>query len=208
MDTTVLPHGIVNAASFDERIAPGSLATIFGSGFGRDSGAVHVQFNGSPANVVSVSPFQLNVQAPTGLAPGSVTVRVAAAAGAAEQPIQISDTAPALFLMPDGQAAAINLDGSVNTAANPARRGDVVVVFGTGFGATAASGAVQRVNVPLTATLENVSLPVAFAGLAPGFPGLYQANLQIPLNIAPGLRLGLAIQQGNSASNTALVAVQ
>ncbi|HEY1336319.1 MAG TPA: Ig-like domain-containing protein [Bryobacteraceae bacterium] len=208
MNTTILPHGVVNAASFDERIAAGGLVTVFGSGFGRDAGAVQIQFNGSPANVVTVTPFQLNVQAPTGLALGSVTMRVAAAAGTAEQPIQVSDAAPALFLMPDGHAAAINMDGSLNSAANPARRGEVMVAFGTGFGSTMVSGAVMRVNTPVTAVLEGASLPVVFAGLTPGFPGLYQANLQIPLNSAPGLGLRLSIQQGNSASNTVLVAVQ
>jgi uncharacterized protein (TIGR03437 family) len=56
--------------------------------------------------------------------------------------------------------------------------------------------------------LNNTSLPVAFAGLTPGFVGLYQVNLAIPAATPPGLLIPLSLLASNVASNTVVVAIQ
>jgi uncharacterized protein (TIGR03437 family) len=46
-------------------------------------------------------------------------------------------------------------------------------------------------------TLGGVSLPVAFAGLAPGQVGVYQINAQVPFKEVPtGMEIPLTISQG------------
>jgi len=47
------------------------------------------------------------------------------------------------------------------------------------------SGQVSRTNAPVTVVLNGTELPSSFAGLAPGFVGLYQVNVTIPANTPP-----------------------
>jgi uncharacterized protein (TIGR03437 family) len=149
---TIAAGGILNAASFTLAIAPGGLVSVFGAGFGRDPKFVAADFNGMPAVVVAALPFQLNVRAPAGLAPGPATVHVYSGAGDARQDTAVSATAPVLFTLAGGQGAVINRDNSVNGPSNPARRGDVIVAFGTGFGAVTSDGSLMRTQAAVTAT--------------------------------------------------------
>jgi uncharacterized protein (TIGR03437 family) len=208
LDVTIAAGGILNAASFTAAIAPGGLVSVFGAGFGRDPKSVAVDFGGTPAAVVAALPFQLNVQVPAGLAPGPATVHVSAGAGDAREDTTVSANAPALFVLAGGQGAVLNRDNSVNGPSNPARRGDYIVAFGTGFGTVASDGSLMRTQTPVTATLGGVNAPVLFSGLAPGFVGLYQINVSLPASMPPGLTLPFSVQQGNIASNTVQVAVQ
>ena len=47
-----------------------------------------------------------------------------------------------------------------------------------------------------------------FAGLAPGFVGLYQVNLQMPPGVEPGPAVTLVLLQNGAPSNTVTLAVQ
>jgi uncharacterized protein (TIGR03437 family) len=208
LDLTISTGGVLNAASFTSAIAPGGLVTIFGAGFGNDSKSVRVDFDGVPGTVVAAFPFQLNALVPQDSTPGPVTVRVTGNSGTAQQNITLAANAPALFTLGGAQGAILNRDNTVNGAANPAARGNFVVVFGTGFGAVVADGALMRTQAPVTATVGGITVPILFSGLAPGFPGLYQINLNLPASLPPGLALPLTIQQGNSTSNTVQIAVQ
>ncbi len=208
LDLTLTPAGILNAASFTSGISPGGLITIFGAGFGTNSNAVQVDFGGVPGKVIAAFPFQINVQVPPSLGAGAATVRVTAPTGTAQQDILLTATAPAIFTLSGSQGAILNRDNTINSPRNPAKRGDFVVVFGTGLGAVVADGALMRTQVSARASLGGVSVPILFSGLAPGFTGLYQINVSLPSSLAPGLTLPLTIQQGNSTSNTVQVAVQ
>ncbi|HTA67116.1 MAG TPA: hypothetical protein VK776_02515, partial [Bryobacteraceae bacterium] len=72
-----------------------------------------------------------------------------------------------------------------------AKAGDVVELFGTGFGPTnpavlagqAFSGAAPTTN-PVTLSINNVSVTPAFAGLSGA--GLYQLNLTVPAGLGTG----------------------
>jgi uncharacterized protein (TIGR03437 family) len=57
-------------------------------------------------------------------------------------------------------------------------------------------------------TLGNVPAPVTFSGLAPGFIGLYQVNVQIPQNAPTGDAVPLVVTVGGINSNSAAIAVQ
>jgi uncharacterized protein (TIGR03437 family) len=125
-----------------------------------------------------------------------------------EQTITVSPVAPALFLVDANRGAVINRDGSLNSPSNPISRGEVLVAFGTGFGATTSRSGLNVVDAGVTAQIAGTDVAVIFAGLTPGFFGLYQINVTIPGTLPPGLALSLSVRQGNSTSNPVQVAVQ
>ena len=47
-----------------------------------------------------------------------------------------------------------------------------------------------------------------FAGLAPGFVGLYQVNVVVPPGVAPGPEVELTLTQNGVPSNTVTLAVR
>jgi beta-glucosidase len=113
----ITPGGIVNAASFLGDIAPGSLATLFGSNLADgvyqgsqvvDSNShfltavagVSVSVSGGNAPLTYVSPTQINFQVPWETVLGTVNVQVTnAGAGSNVEPITIASTAaPSMFL--------------------------------------------------------------------------------------------------------------
>jgi uncharacterized protein (TIGR03437 family) len=207
--------GVTNGASFAAGVVSGSWTTIFGSNFTsvtRDwTGAIDAQGNfptslegvsvtidGKPAYVYFISPNQLNVQAPdlagkTG--PVEVKVRNAAGESAPVNAVAAREL-PGLFLFPHATKkypAAVRSDGvfigpaglfqGVTTV--PAKPGDVILLFGTGFGPTnpaVAPGRVFNGAAPLTNTLQmqigGVTVTPAFAGLSSS--GLNQFNLMVP----------------------------
>lgn len=197
-----------NAASFLPQLAPGTLATVFGQGLtgvGRDTVA---QIGGQPAEVVFASPFQLNVALSGELAPGEHVLRIESAYGSLEQTITLVPVAPALFSLADGRGAVLNQNGTRNGPASPARRGEVIVIYGTGLGRLVAQGALRTAESPVAAWVEGIPVEVLYAGEAPGLKGLNQINLRLPSSLPPGIDLRLAIGQGEMRSGGVLVTIQ
>jgi len=56
--------------------------------------------------------------------------------------------------------------------------------------------------------LNGVELPAFFAGLAPGWVGLYQVNVIIPAATPPGLGIPLSLKVGGQQSNSVFLALQ
>lgn len=203
--TRITPGGIVNAASFTAEMSPGGLATLFGAGLGKDA---QISIGGSPATVLAGFPFQINFRVPIDSPPGAAALKLTSPNGSVEQSIALQETAPAIFFVGTNQAAITNQDNSLNTASNPAARGSFLVIYSTGFGAVNTSGNLSRARVPVIAVIGGTEVGAAFAGLTPGAIGLYQANVQIPVALPPGLSLPLFLKQGTSLSNTVRVAIQ
>ncbi|MGH9785338.1 MAG: hypothetical protein ACRD88_14245, partial [Terriglobia bacterium] len=100
---------------------------------------------------------------------------------------------------------------------NPALRNAEISIFGTGLGAVSprvASGAAapssplsQTTQTP-TVLIGGVSAPVSFSGLAPGFVGLYQINVEVPANAPTGNAIPVVLSIGGVTSNTVTIAVQ
>src|SRR5262249_27612621 len=225
---TVSAEGLRNAAGFGSRLASGSLASVFGSGLaemvalpGRSLpltlGGLRVTIGGVPAPLLFVHPFQANLQIPLELSPGPQTVQVASNFGTAQFDIALDEAAPGIFTLPDSSGAVLNQDFSLNAALNPAARGSVLQVFTTGLGAvnpSIATGAfapnspLSRATTAVTATLDDQPAQVLFAGLAPGFAGLYQVNILIPPSLPPNATAKLVIRAAGQESNAVAVAVQ
>jgi len=100
-------------------------------------------------------------------------------------------------------------DFSVVSGAHPAKPGELLVMYLVGLGATnpsVASGVPAPSSPPATVTVspivtvESQPANVVFAGLTPGFVGLYQINFQVPSN-APSGDLEVDVTQNGVAAN-------
>ena len=149
-----------------------------------------------PGHMVYVSPSQVNIQVPwelQGYSSAKMKVTLFEFGFGNVVTVPLANYTPAMF--GSSIAAAENaVTGQVITSANPATRGSVISLFCNGLGPVTnqpASG--DSAGVPLsttktqaTVTIGGTSANVSFSGLAPGFPGLYQVNAQVPSSIQAG----------------------
>lgn len=155
---------------------------------------VKVLIDNVPAPIYFVSPGQVNFLLPVGLKEGvrKLHLSLDGIAGPVVE-FRLAASAPGLFLRQPGQALAVRLDGTLAGSENPARPGDTLILFATGLGQTEGAppraGEVAKAAAALLAIdgfavkLNDRPLPrdhIYYAGLAPGFAGLYQINLRVP----------------------------
>jgi len=207
-ETTIAARAVVNAASFTTEIAPGGLITIFGSGLARAGSPTRVEIGGRRATVISAFPFQVNAGVPADVPPGPHMLAVSTPFGSAEQLVNIRPLAPVVFSVRPGQWAIVNQDGSLNARVSPARRGETVVMYGTGFGAVKTNNTLSVTEAPVSASILGQELAVTFAGLTPGFIGLYQINVSLSISTPVGSAVPLVLRQGNVQAQPVEVAIQ
>jgi uncharacterized protein (TIGR03437 family) len=104
-----------------------------------------------------------------------------------------------------------------NTSA-PATTGDYLVIYALGLGAVTPTLAVEDgapastyeyAVGPVTATIGGVPATVLFAGLTPGFVGLYQVNVTVPAGITPGNQIPVTVSvAGKSGAGNVTIAVK
>ena len=229
------PQGIVNAASFapvGAPVSPGEFLSIFGAGFATTTtiapgapfpttlGGVQVLVNNTPAPIYFVSAGQISCLVPFGVT-GTTASFVVTTGGRSTNAVDLplAKTSPGIFTVPSagtGPGAILKPDFSLVSATNPAKRGDVVLVFLTGLGAVTPAvrdGALAPTNplslVPGTLTIYIGAKPaeILFQGMAPGLVGLYQLNLRVPLNSPTGTSVSFAIDSGDSFHDMVDIAV-
>jgi uncharacterized protein (TIGR03437 family) len=238
---TIAAAGVQNGASFGEGIVPNSWVTIVGSNLSTTTdvwdnfivngklptslSGVTVTVGGKVAYIYYVSPTQINAVAPD-VGTGTMQVTVSNSAGTSAAATANSATVqPAFFAWVGKYAVATRQDfswavkngtfpGTSTTAAKP---GDVVILWGTGFGPTnpAAPVGVQlpadktySTISPVTVTVNNTPATVFGAALAPGFAALYQVAIQIPANAPDGDLPVVATIDGAQSPATTLITVQ
>lgn len=237
----------VNAAtSLVKPLAPGEIATLYplasATQFGSNTqantnstlptslGDIQVTVNGTPAPLYYVSPGQVNFFVPqatpvnTNVEVDVVQMSTGQVLGAEQA--QMTTLSPGLFTTCQAnqtgtirEACVLNQDNTVNSSSNPAARGSVVQIFGTGQGPVSnppADGAPASAS-PLSTTQNTARVImntcytdecgaaqpgdvgtsgsastswVSFSGLAPGFAGLWQVNAQIPMAVPPSSQTG------------------
>jgi uncharacterized protein (TIGR03437 family) len=220
------PIGVANAASFQPitaSLAPGELIVLTGTGLASGSsmvvappgafpvslGGVSVTIDNIPCPIYYVSPTQLSVVVPYGVASnmtGLANIQVTSN-NAKSNIVQmyLTDSAPGSFSQNSsgiGLAAATHATtGALLTSSNPATAGEYISLYLTGLGPvspTIADGAVGPSNPLSIADIfnaGNLSIffndygnngstgnqgTIEFAGLAPTLAGLYQINVQVP----------------------------
>ena len=231
-----LPSGIAiaNAASYAPgAVAPGEIVVIGGQNMGvttLTSGRLtaagnldttladtQVLFDGVPAPIVYVSDRQLSAIVPYELA-GRLSTRIqvsykSAVSQALE--LRVTDAAPGIFTLNasgTGPGAILNQNGSVNTASNPTQKGNVVVIYATGEGATNPRGingritpadvnALARPLLPVSVLIGGRQAQVQYAGSAPGLvAGALQINAVVPADVASGNAVPVVVTIGSASS--------
>ena len=222
---------VVGAADFlGGPVAPGEIVTVFGSGLGPTNetallaldsngrvadylGDTQVLFDGIPAPVIFVTDQQVSVVVPFDVA-GRPTVEMLLThldqiSPPVELPVQA--LSPALFTIDasgEGSGAILNQDFTLNTPANPASHGSVVMLYGTG------SGLWQDGNVdgelvtellqpqkPVRVEIGGVAVPVPYAGGAPGLiNALIQINAEITLDVPRGDAVPVVLTVGKEST--------
>jgi uncharacterized protein (TIGR03437 family) len=213
----------VNSASYSAGtpVAPGSAVSVFGHYTGsqmlaapsyplpRKLGETEVMVNGSAVPLYYVSSGQINFQAPSGLSAGQALLEVRIGGQSVSRGVlTVVPNAPGIFL-------AANADFRLNSPAQPAQRGEVLHIFGTGQGAVtpAVDDGVPAPALPLSksvatpkVSLGAQQLAVLFSGLAPGIAGLWQIDVMIPNDTPAGNALPLTVES-SLMSNQITVAV-
>jgi uncharacterized protein (TIGR03437 family) len=242
---------VVNSATYQDGVAlaPGALAAVFSRDLSADSETAsgspwpsslakrEIVFNDEIAAPLQyMSSTQANFQVPSGIPLGlqRIAVRVADTreliAGGS---VALASASPGLFTATQdgrGQVAATNQDGRVNSAGNPAAKGSIVTLYGTGQGqvsppvqdgaAAPTSPLSNTVTVPtsdartcvtsqpsMCVAVGNAFGEVQFSGLAPGFIGLWQVNVKLPADTPSG-NVPVRILINGIPSNTVTVAVR
>ncbi|HYI97559.1 MAG TPA: proprotein convertase P-domain-containing protein [Bryobacteraceae bacterium] len=229
------PDQVLNSANLrGGAIAPGQVVSIVGSTLGPDVpvltpagawptslGDVRVNVNGTDVPIRYASSTRLDVQMPFNLTAGTASIRVTYGSNVSGTvSVPVVTTFPGLFALQSGgtgQAKAANQNGTLNSLVNPAAKGSIISVYGIGLGAV--NPAVAAGQVPPTsplslatntiaASIGGVPVPVAFAGLAPGIPGLYQLNIQVTDAVRSGAQEVVISNAGNASQNGLTVQIQ
>jgi len=184
---------------------------------------------GATVPLYFVSPGQINFQVPyfNVTRPTPATLTVTEGTLSATITVTVTPYAPGLYTTNSqgtGQAAAI-INGTASIVApsgafpgsRPARKGEFVSLFCTGLGTVTNRpmlGAPSPTN-PLaattaipTVTVGSMNAGVSFSGLAPGFVGLYQVNIQVPDTAPSGDAVPVTLSIGGVTANTVTIAVQ
>jgi len=226
----IAPTGIRSAAGEIPApgVAPGSIISIFGASlaqqFVEGRGNPLVQLLGGTSvytgnrllPLLFVSPDQINAQLPYDLPEGTHTLTVRNTNLAEVSGIfTIVPNAPGLFTFLHGQkalAVATRVDGAAVTAENPIKGGELINVFGTGFGrhrnsppdgfgVNEAEG--YRLIDPVEILLGNRTLAPEYAGSAAGLPGVVSVRFRVPNELTGENQL--TIRVNGVTSNTVLL---
>jgi uncharacterized protein (TIGR03437 family) len=222
-------NAVTDAASYAPRVAPGELASIFGSNLAdstqeasgfplpKSMAGAMVYINSSPVPLLYVSETQINFQVPSGLAAGTAGMYVTRDGGqSALFDFAVLSNSPGIFQDTSNHAIAQNAtDNSTNSSSKPVASGAVLVVYLTGQGAVnhpVADGTatpdspLASATATATATIGGTNATVQFLGLTPGYTGLAQANISVPTGLATA-NYPLVITVGGYVSASAEISV-
>jgi len=230
----VPPDGVQNAAGVtpDAVVAPGSIAAIVGVNLATETksgpesplaqtlAGVLVRYSDRILPLFFVSPEQINVQLPADLEEGEQKLAIRRD-GQPETTVTftVARNAPGLFAVErEGRAfcLAAHGDGSAVTSENPARRGEVITLFGTGFGpynrrppegfAVPRSPEYRLVD-PVEVVAGETVLAPEFAGAAPGHVGMNAIRVRIGDEL-PGGSIEIRARVNGRESNTVLLPIE
>jgi len=217
-------------------LSPGGFIAIGGTGLATQSatatvpfppslGGVSMTVNGIAApmySVVAGSSPVINAVVPFNVTGFTATIVVTVGTTKSNAVVvPLAATAPGIFSVPPNGisgGAMRHLNGTLVSSTSPAAREEYISVYLTGLGTTSPT-VIDGAAAPSSAPLANITGPVnvyvggiltatpQYAGLAPGFAGLYQLNIQIPDSVASGPQ-SLAVQTNSGFTDMVTIWVQ
>ena len=201
---------VTNGASLlSGPIAPGEIAVLFGSGLGptqltvsqpnpyaaaTELAGTRVLFNGAPARIIYTWTTQVAVVVPSGISgPNAQVIAQYQNQTSTASTVPVAATAPGLFTSNSsgqGQAVAINQNGSLNGAASPAAAGSTMSLLATGTG-----------QAEIQVTIGGQPATVQSVGPAPGVAGVMEIAVQIPSGLPAGA-IPVIIQAAGASTQT------
>jgi uncharacterized protein (TIGR03437 family) len=209
---------LANAASFDStQVARGSIVAAFGTQLATTTmtaqtvslptelGGVRITVAGIAAEIVFVSPTQVNFVLPNPIATGDkITYSINNNGLQATGEVKVVDVSPGVFSSTgDGKGKALAQCGRVSDdglsfeltappcAVSNEGEQNLLVIYGTGW----------RNGTGLTVKFGDLTLTPSFAGPQPSFPGLDQINVVIPKDLASKQDTEFTVNFGDPASN-------
>lgn len=196
-------------------------------------GGVSATVGGQRAFISFVSPTQVNLQIPATVSTQRDLNLVLTVKGqtTAAYPIRINNTAGGLLAPPSfrvngrqyvyatkGNSGTVVSNGSIpGLPAAPAAPGDVLVMYGTGFGAVspfqvpyagATASATAELSSRLSIRIDGIESQILYQGIAPGYVGLYQFNIVVPPDVTSGDKQLVVTQNGVATPQTLFIPVQ
>jgi uncharacterized protein (TIGR03437 family) len=227
--------GVVNAASNapSTPVAPGGYISIYGSSlasgltvatapFPTTLGGTQVLMGGQPLPLYFTSDGQINALVPYNMATNTTWQVLVTHDNAYSTPqaVTVADGGPGIFLNSQGGGIVVGVKPDQTQylvgPSSPTTAGDALVIYCAGLGAVnqnVAAGAVSpgsplaATTNPVTVTIEGISAQVLYAGLAPGFAGLYQVNVIVPSGLTASNTAPLVITDAGQSSPPAPIAV-
>jgi uncharacterized protein (TIGR03437 family) len=203
----LVANAVANGANFQPSMSIGSWFTVSGTDLATNTRSwrtdeivdgdlptsldgTQVMVNGKAAYIAYISATQINALVPdAGTGPSTVTV-VTDGLVSDPLPASMQTYAPAFFYWPVNRAVATTTDFQPVTSAKP---GDVIILWGTGFGPTnpaVTPGIVSPPNASLVSTpiitLGSQAVEYLGGALAPGSAGLYQIAIRVPYGTPAG----------------------
>jgi uncharacterized protein (TIGR03437 family) len=174
--------------------------------------------------VYLVSSGQLNCLVPYSVPSNSASVTIAVTSNGQKSntvTVPFSATAPGIFSdNTSGTGDGAILHSTTNllvTPANPATKGETLVMYLTGLGAVqnrVTDGAAPNPPAADNATaqvvvyVDGIAVTPGYAGLNPVYPGLYQINFVVPATLTVSGELPLAVQTPDSFHDQINLSVQ
>lgn len=231
------------AGSASSAIESGEWVSIFGSNlanttatwtgnFPTSLGGTSVTIDGKPAYLSFVSPGQINLQVPSDAVTGAVPAMVTTAGGSATSTVNLAQFAPSFLLLDTKHVAGIILRSngsgvygggaydiigptgtSLGYATVAAKAGDIIELFGTGFGPTTPAVQPGQAFAGTAPTSNPVMLRLNIASVTPSFAGLsgagvYQINLTLPSGLGSGDVPLAAVVGGAQTASGVVISLQ
>ncbi len=224
---------VASAATYESALpmAPGSIVAIFGDRFSgelkvagtnrlpRELDTTTVLLNGDSLPLYFIAPTHINAVLPYELSPGEAALQIRRGDQlSGKLTLRVADQAPGIFTLNEaGSGAAVAVEALTNqviSERNPVAAGAYAVIYVTGLGRlrnplatgeipTVANEAMEKPTV----TLNGAPVAVLYAGVTPGYLGLYQVNVQVPITILPGT-YPLQLTQNGVVSNLTTLTIR
>ena len=228
-------NSVTDAASYGLKVSPGSIISVFGTKLATGVASAanlplptdllgsSITIAGIRVPLIFVSDGQVNAIVPYGI-PVNTDHQIAVIRGSSlsgPQRLTIAPASPGIFTTNQtgkGQGIIVDIANNIVDQNHPVKAGDAIVIYCTGLGEVSPPVPTGRpaptpppfsntVN-PVTVSIGGITVTPFFAGLTPGFPGLYQVNAIVPPGITPGNQVPVFLTEAGQVSLPVTIAVR